>query len=80
MDKCIITISREFGTGGRKIANTLGELLGIKVYDRKLLEELKQRYNLTTEEMDRIKSVVKSTAHLMMEFADTGGFDNAASF
>jgi len=56
MNKCIITISREFGTGGRKIANTLGELLGIKVYDRKLLEELKQRYNLTTEEMDKIKA------------------------
>ena len=34
----------------------------------------------SAEEMDRIKSVVKSTAHLMMEFADTGGFDNAASF
>ena len=32
------------------------------------------------DEMAKLKEVVKSTAHLMMEFADTGGFDNAASF
>ena len=32
------------------------------------------------DEMSRIKEVVRSTAHLMMEFADTGGFDNAAGF
>ncbi|MBR4519899.1 MAG: cytidylate kinase-like family protein [Paludibacteraceae bacterium] len=54
--KYIITISREFGTGGRQIANILGQRLGVKVYDKKLLEELKQRYNLTQEEMDRIKA------------------------
>ncbi|MBQ7448332.1 MAG: cytidylate kinase-like family protein [Paludibacteraceae bacterium] len=56
MQNFIITIGREFGTGGRQIANKLGELLGVKVYDKKLLEELKQRYNLTTEEMDRIRA------------------------
>lgn len=54
--KFIVTIGREFGTGGRQIANILGEKLGVKVYDKKLLEELKQRYNLTTEEMDRIRA------------------------
>lgn len=56
MQNFIITIGREFGTSGRQIANKLGELLGVKVYDKKLLEELKQRYNLTTEEMDRIRA------------------------
>jgi len=54
--KFIVTIGREFGTGGRQIANLLGEMLGVKVYDKKLLEEFKQRYNLTTEEMDRIRA------------------------
>lgn len=54
--KIIVTIGREFGTGGRRIANKLGELLGVKVYDKKLLEELKQRYNLTTAEMDSIRA------------------------
>ena len=27
-----------------------------------------------------LESVVKSTAHLIMEFADTGGFNNASGF
>ncbi|MBR4546831.1 MAG: cytidylate kinase-like family protein [Paludibacteraceae bacterium] len=60
MNKFIVTIGREFGTGGRQIANKLGELLGVKVYDKRLLDDFKQRYNLTTEEMDRIRANKKS--------------------
>lgn len=29
-------------------------------------------------EIDRYKEIVESTAHLIMEFARTGGFDNAS--
>jgi len=32
------------------------------------------------EELSRLESVIRSTAHLIMEFAETGGFDNAAGF
>ena len=32
------------------------------------------------DERVHLESVVKSTAHLIMEFADTGGFDNASGF
>ena len=60
MNKFIVTIGREFGTGGRQIANKLGELLGVKVYDKRLLDDFKRRYNLTTEEMDRIRANKKS--------------------
>lgn len=38
MGKIIITINRESGSGGRKIAFRLGELLGIKVYDKAAIE------------------------------------------
>ncbi|MCX4248140.1 MAG: cytidylate kinase-like family protein [Bacilli bacterium] len=33
----IITISREYGSGGRFVAKVLGEKLGIKVYDAELI-------------------------------------------
>lgn len=36
--KSIITISREFGSGGREIGKKLAEKLGIPFYDKKLLE------------------------------------------
>lgn len=54
--KFVVTIGREFGTGGRRIASELAQILGVQLYDRQLLEPLKERYNLTQEEMDNIKA------------------------
>ena len=56
----IVTIGREFGTGGRKIATELAELLGVPLYDRQVLEPIREEYNLTQEEVDQIKSVKPS--------------------
>ena len=56
MDKIIITIGREFGTGGRKIANCLGKMLNINIYDRRLLQAIQEKYNLTQEQIDKIKA------------------------
>jgi cytidylate kinase len=57
MDKrFVVTIGREFGTGGRQIANELAKILGVNLYDRQLLEPIRERYNLTQEEVDVIKS------------------------
>jgi cytidylate kinase len=71
MNNFIVTIGREFGTGGRQIANKLGELLGVKVYDKRLLDNFKERYNLTTEEMDRIRANKKSWWDDFVKFYQT---------
>lgn len=42
MKKTIITISREFGSGGRTIGKNVAEKLGIPCYDKELIEELAQ--------------------------------------
>lgn len=52
----IITINRENGSGGREIACRLGEMLGLKVYDKSILEEIVQKYKLNKEEIERIKA------------------------
>lgn len=54
--KFVIAINREFGSGGREIACKLGELLGVNVYDKVILDTLTSKYNLTVEEMERIKA------------------------
>lgn len=54
--KLIITINREFGAGGRQIADLLGQQLGLKVYDRHFLETVKEKHHLSSEEMERIKA------------------------
>ena len=54
--KFVIAINREFGSGGREIAYKLGELLNVNVYDKAILDTLTNKFNLTVEEMQRIKA------------------------
>ena len=55
MSKTIITINRECGSGGRDIARRLGEILGLKVYDKSILEAICEKYKLDKDEILRIK-------------------------
>jgi len=56
-ERFIVTIGREFGTGGRQIATELAELLGVQLYDRQILETLKDHYQMSQEEIDYVKSI-----------------------
>ena len=38
MTKSIITVSREFGSGGRTIAHKVAERLGVPYYDKELIK------------------------------------------
>ena len=58
--RIIVTIGREFGTGGRRIATKLAELLGVGLYDSGLLKQLEERYNLTPEQINAIKGKKQS--------------------
>ena len=40
MEKKIITISREFGSGGRSVGRRIAEELGIPFYDKELVEQV----------------------------------------
>lgn len=40
MEKKIITISREFGSGGRTIGRKVADILGIPFYDKELVEQV----------------------------------------
>ena len=40
MEKKIITISREFGSGGRTVGHAVAEQLGIPFYDKELVEHI----------------------------------------
>ena len=42
MSKQIITISREFGSGGRLIGRRLADDLGIPYYDKELLSRISE--------------------------------------
>ncbi len=46
MSKCIITISREFGSGGRTIGKEVAEKLGIPCYDEELITKISEKSGL----------------------------------
>lgn len=46
MSKKIITISREFGSGGRTIGRQVAEKLGVSFYDKELIEQVAAKSGL----------------------------------
>jgi cytidylate kinase len=47
----VITIAREFGAGGARVAAMLAQRLGAEVIDRQLVAEVASRLGLTTDEV-----------------------------
>lgn len=56
----IITIGREFGSGGRELGRRLAEALRIEYYDREILTEISKHTSLAEE---YIQSVVERNPH-----------------
>jgi cytidylate kinase len=54
-EKFVITINRELGSGGRTIGEKLAQRLGVPFFDKALIQGLKEIYNLSTEEIERLK-------------------------
>ena len=42
--KKIITISREFGSGGRELGKRMADLLGFAYIDREIISEIAEQY------------------------------------
>lgn len=51
MKKQIITIGRQFGSGGREIGKRLAEKLDIPLYDRELIEQAAEKLNLEVKDV-----------------------------
>lgn len=48
MSKKIITISREFGSGGRFIGEEVAKKLGMKYYDRDIIGQIAEKVGIFT--------------------------------
>lgn len=53
MGQLIISVGREFGSGGRVIAEALAERFNIPIYDRHLITEIAERTGLSPEEIEK---------------------------
>lgn len=53
MGQIIISVGREFGSGGRVIAEALAERFNIPIYDRHLITDIAEKTGLTPEEIEK---------------------------
>ena len=55
-EKFVITISRQFGTGGHEIGAELARRLQVKLLDKKILNEVAKRNRVVEEAMEKIEA------------------------
>ncbi len=48
-DNTYITITRQYGSGGKEVANIVAKKLGINCYDRKIVHLAAERFHNSTE-------------------------------
>ena len=59
MSQIIISVGREFGSGGRYIAEQLSKRFDIPLYDRHLITEIAQKTGMTEEEVNKYNEAPK---------------------
>ena len=53
MSDLIITIGRENGSGGREVGRIVADMLGVKCYDREIVEATARNAGVSVEEVER---------------------------
>ena len=59
-EQFVITINRELGSGGRTVGRKLAEKLGVKYFDKAVIDGLTQKFGLSPERIEEIKAQKKS--------------------
>ncbi len=73
MEKIIITISREFGTGGHEVGRKLADKLGIKFYDNELI-------NIAAQKMGFNENYVRDNEETIPDFSFSGMFSGVTAY
>lgn len=72
MEKRIITISREFGSGGRSIGREVANRLGIPFYDKELVEKIALETGFAPSFIEEHGEHAPSTSRLSYAFSHPG--------
>ena len=71
MNDLIITISREFGSGGRKIGEEVAKKLGINYYDKAIIDKAAQSSGLSPEFIEKEEQTFSNS--ILFNLATSGG-------
>ena len=69
MKNRVITISREFGSGGRTIGKKVAEQLGIPCYDAEIIQEMVKETGFTPNYVKEAGEYTPASSHLPFQTA-----------
>ena len=72
MNSSVISISREFGSGGRLIGKRLAARLGVPCYDRTIIQKTAEKSGLSPDFIARAEERARSRFHLSAAPAGVG--------
>ena len=72
MGQIIISIGREFGSGGHESAEIIANKLGIKMYDRNILDEIAKEKSIENHEVCSDCRSIRCTFCSQCSSADDG--------
>ncbi len=68
-NKRIITISRQFGSGGRTIGKTVAQMLGIDFYDKELVERVAKESGYSSDFVEEQGEYAPTTSSFLFNLA-----------
>ncbi|MBQ7369719.1 MAG: cytidylate kinase-like family protein [Clostridia bacterium] len=79
MKKKIITISREFGSGGRSLGLLVSEKLGIDFYDQKLIDKAVETTGFSREFIQEAGEYASSTSRLLFNMSLASAYSSVGT-
>lgn len=76
MSQYVITISRQFGSGGRHIGHTLSEELGISCYDKAIIQMAAEKSGLSAGYIEKTEESIPSTFLFNLKYTAYSAFDS----
>jgi len=80
MERSIITISREYGSGGRRIGELLAEMVGVPFYDRDIIKLSAENLGMSTEVIEETDESIPSTFLHNLTYSAYSVFDYVALY
>lgn len=75
--KSIITISREFGSGGHSIGKLVAEKLGYHFYGRELIEKVAELSGFSTDFIEESGEYASAKSSLLFSLATAGQYESS---
>ncbi len=73
MAKCIVTVGRQFGSGGGEVARRVAELMGVKCFDKELISKAAENSGISPDVLEAVDERAANSFLYSLAMASYGG-------